>query len=107
MKKYAAIMKEIKLRTEVIRLFLSGACDAHYVPTTVETIGLQFRKIFELIAFSSLAALAAATAMSAPHGGRVSVARSNTAARNIRARNIPAADNRAARNSLSSRAAPP
>jgi hypothetical protein len=31
-------------------------CDAHYAPTTVETIGLQFRKIFELIAFSSLAA---------------------------------------------------
>jgi hypothetical protein len=31
--KYAAIMKEIKLRTEVINLFLSGARDAHYVPT--------------------------------------------------------------------------
>jgi hypothetical protein len=54
--KYAAIMKEIKLRTEVINLFLSGARDAHYVPTTVETIGLQFRKLFELIAFASLAA---------------------------------------------------
>jgi hypothetical protein len=54
--KYAALMKQIKLRTEVIQLFLSGQCDAHYMPTTVETIGLQFRKLFELIAFSSLAA---------------------------------------------------
>ncbi len=54
--KYAAIMKEIKLRTEVINLFLSGERDAHYVSTTVETIGLQFRKLSELIDFSSLAA---------------------------------------------------
>jgi hypothetical protein len=54
--KYAEVMKEIKLRTEVIDLFLRGALTAHYLPTTVETIGLQFRKIFELIAFASLAA---------------------------------------------------
>jgi len=54
--KYAANMKEIKLRTEVIDLFLSGQLDTRYVPTTVETIGLQFRKLFELIAFASLAA---------------------------------------------------
>ncbi|MGC1416991.1 MAG: hypothetical protein WA817_17015 [Candidatus Acidiferrum sp.] len=54
--KYASAMKEIKLRTEVISLFLSGQREARYVPTTVETIGLQFRKVFELIAFASLAA---------------------------------------------------
>ena len=54
--KYAATMKEIKLRTEVITLYLAGKRDALYAPTTIETIGLQFRKIFELIAFSSLAA---------------------------------------------------
>ena len=54
--KYATTMKEIKLRTEVINLFLSGQREAKYVPTTVETIGLQFRKIFKLMAFASLAA---------------------------------------------------
>lgn len=54
--KYASIMKEIKLRVEVIQLFLSGQKEAGYVPPTVETIGLQFRKVFELIAFASLAA---------------------------------------------------
>jgi hypothetical protein len=54
--KYVAIMKEIKLRTDVINAFLSGQCGAVYTLTTVETVGLQFRKIFELIAFASLAA---------------------------------------------------
>lgn len=54
--KYAAVMKEVKLRVEVIDLFLSGRRDAHYVPTTVECVGLQFRKIFELVAFGSLTA---------------------------------------------------
>jgi hypothetical protein len=49
-------MKEIKLRTEVITLFLSGQREARYLPTTIETIGLQFRKVFELIVFASLAA---------------------------------------------------
>lgn len=53
---YGSVMKEIKLRTEVIRLFLSGQREARYVPPTVETIGLQFRKTFELILFASLAA---------------------------------------------------
>ena len=55
-KKYAAVMREIKLRTEVIEHFLLGGKDAVYVPTTIETIGLQFRKVFESIAFASLAA---------------------------------------------------
>jgi len=54
--KYAGVMKEIKLRVEVVNKFLSGQLAAHYIPTTVETVGLQFRKIFELIAFASLAA---------------------------------------------------
>ena len=54
--KYASVMKEIKLRTEVITLFLPGQREARYVPTTIETIGLQFRKVLELIAFASLAA---------------------------------------------------
>ncbi|MGD1100530.1 MAG: hypothetical protein ABSA59_00560 [Terriglobia bacterium] len=54
--KYAGTMSEIKLRTEVIHLFLSGQREARYIPTTVETIGLQFRKVFELIAFASLVA---------------------------------------------------
>lgn len=54
--KYANVMKEIKLRMEVINRFLSGQKEAVYVPTTVETVGLQFRKIFELIAMASLAA---------------------------------------------------
>jgi hypothetical protein len=54
--KYATTTKEIKLRVEVINLFLSGQLAAHYMPTTIETIGLQFRKVFELIAFASLSA---------------------------------------------------
>lgn len=54
--KYANVMKEIKLRAEVINRFLSVQREALYVPTTVETVGLQFRKIFELIIFASLAA---------------------------------------------------
>jgi hypothetical protein len=54
-KKYAEAMKEIKLRMEVVNLFLKGERNAHYDPTTVETIGLQYRKVFELIPFASLA----------------------------------------------------
>lgn len=53
---YGSVMKEIKLRTEVIAHFLSGQSKTKYAPTTVETVGLQFRKIFELIVFASLAA---------------------------------------------------
>jgi hypothetical protein len=54
--KYAGVMTEIKLRTEVITLHLSGQLHSKYPASTIETIGLQFRKVFELIAFSSLAA---------------------------------------------------
>jgi hypothetical protein len=53
--KYAEVMKEIKLRMEVIDSFLSGERETRYFATTIETVGLQFRKIFELIAFASLA----------------------------------------------------
>lgn len=56
MEKYAEIMKEIKARTEFIDAFLYGQCDTTFVFTTTETVGLQFRKVFELIAFASLAA---------------------------------------------------
>ena len=54
--KYLAVMAEIKLRTHVIQTFLSGAQNAVYKASSIETTGLQFRKVFELIAFASLAA---------------------------------------------------
>ncbi|MBO2697570.1 hypothetical protein [Shewanella algae] len=54
--KYAECMEEIKKRTEVIRAFLDGRCNALYKQTTVESICLQVRKILELIALASLAA---------------------------------------------------
>lgn len=49
-------MREIKRRTEVIDFFLRKDGHALYYPTTIESICLQFRKILELIAFSSLIA---------------------------------------------------
>jgi hypothetical protein len=54
--KYAAVMKEIKLRVEVIVALSSGRANCVYIPSTIESIGLQFRKCFEHIAFASLAA---------------------------------------------------
>jgi hypothetical protein len=53
---YAEQMREIKRRTEVIDFFLQKSGHALYQPTTIESICLQFRKILELIAFSSLIA---------------------------------------------------
>lgn len=53
---YADQMREIKRRTEVIDFFLYKDGHAMYEFTTVETVCLQFRKILELIAFSSLVA---------------------------------------------------
>lgn len=53
---YAQQMREIKRRTEVIDFFLHKGGHALYQPTTIESICLQFRKILELIAFSSLIA---------------------------------------------------
>jgi hypothetical protein len=55
-RQYANVMVEIKRRFRVIDHFMSGKNAAIYMPTTVETIGLQFRKILELIAFASLTA---------------------------------------------------
>jgi hypothetical protein len=55
-RQYTNVMVEIKRRSRVIDHFMSGKNAAIYMPTTTETIGLQFRKIFELIAFASLAA---------------------------------------------------
>ncbi len=54
--KYRAVLIEIKRRTAVVDAFLAGATHALYLPTTVESICLQIRKILELIAFSSLIA---------------------------------------------------
>jgi hypothetical protein len=54
--RYADAMKEIKLRISVILSYNSGERNSKYKAATVETLGLQFRKVFELIAFSSLAA---------------------------------------------------
>jgi hypothetical protein len=55
-RQYANVMTEIKRRSRVIDHFVSGKSAAIYMPTTAETIGLQFRKTFELIAFASLTA---------------------------------------------------
>lgn len=54
--KYCDLMEEIKRRTSVIDFFLSGAGHALFEPTTLESIGLQVRKILELIAMASLVA---------------------------------------------------
>jgi hypothetical protein len=53
---YAEQMREIKRRIEVIDFYLFKGGHAMYKPTTTESICLQFRKILELIAFSSLIA---------------------------------------------------
>ena len=53
---YTNQMQEIKHRISVIDYYLSGHGHAFYKPTTTESICLQFRKILELIAFSSLIA---------------------------------------------------
>lgn len=53
---YAEQMQEIKRRTQVIDHFLYKGGHALFQPTTTETVCLQFRKILELIAFSSLIA---------------------------------------------------
>lgn len=53
---YCNVMEEIKQRTSVIDFFLVGKGHALYEPTTLESIGLQIRKILELIAMASLVA---------------------------------------------------
>ena len=58
--KYCGVMEEVKLRMAVIDFFLFGQGNAMYMPTTLETVCLQLRKILELVAFSSLIANKAA-----------------------------------------------
>jgi hypothetical protein len=53
---YAQQMREIKRRIEVIDFFMLKGGHALYQPTTIESVCLQFRKVLELIAFSSLIA---------------------------------------------------
>ena len=55
-RQYTNVMTEIKRRSRVVHHFMGAQNAALYMPTTTETIGLQFRKIFELIAFASLSA---------------------------------------------------
>lgn len=49
-------MNEIKSRTDVIRRFLHNKTTTGYHLTDTESVALQFRKIFELIALASLVA---------------------------------------------------
>src|ERR1700686_4533389 len=54
--KYADCMTFIRYRLEVIDRFLSRQLTTGYEIPDMETICLQFRKVFELIAMSSLCA---------------------------------------------------
>lgn len=54
--KYRKCLYEIKRRTEVIRDFITKKKTTGYLITEVEFICLQFRKVIELIALSSLVA---------------------------------------------------
>ncbi|MGH9737892.1 MAG: hypothetical protein ACRD4X_04810 [Candidatus Acidiferrales bacterium] len=54
--KYCDLMEEIKRRTAVVDFFHAGGGHALYLPTTVESVALQLRKIMELIALGSLVA---------------------------------------------------
>jgi hypothetical protein len=56
MPRYASLMKEVKLRVKVIDHLSFGDGNALFVPTTVESIYLQLRKILELVIFGSLIA---------------------------------------------------
>lgn len=55
-KKYQNNLYDIKKRTEVISEHLSGIRNTKYLITEVEFLCLQFRKILELVALSSLVA---------------------------------------------------
>jgi hypothetical protein len=58
--KYCSLMAEIKRRTLVVNNFAPGRAVAIYKATTIELVYLQFRKVLELIAMSSLLANAKA-----------------------------------------------
>jgi len=51
---YCNVMEEIKKRVAVVNGFLHGDCYTMYKATTLECVGLQIRKILELIALGSL-----------------------------------------------------
>lgn len=55
-KKYYVNMTEINLRVALINVSLAKRPATELIPMAIEAIGLQFRKVFELIAFASLAA---------------------------------------------------
>lgn len=54
--RYTWCMNEIKSRTDVIGRFLHNKTTTGYHLTDTESVSLQFRKIFELIALASLVA---------------------------------------------------
>ena len=51
---YRERMQEIVYRLDVVEAFIRGDRNALYMPTTVESIYLQFRNVLELIATASL-----------------------------------------------------
>lgn len=52
--KYEQCLNEIKQRIEVIKTHLTGKNSTRYLITEVEFLAIQFRKVVELIAFSSI-----------------------------------------------------
>ena len=54
--KYIWCMKEIKHRTDVISNFLDGKKTTGQLPTDMEFVALQFRKVLELIVLASISA---------------------------------------------------
>ena len=53
---YAAIMEEIKKRTDIIMRLIDGEINMVWIRTQAETIALQMRMIIESIALASLSA---------------------------------------------------
>ena len=58
---YRDRIAEAKRRLDVIEAFLAGQVSAVYLPTTVESVYLQFRKVLELIVMASISANDGAT----------------------------------------------
>ena len=54
LKSYVLLMEEIKSRQTAIGHYLDGTKSGLFPATTAESVGLQFRKVFELIAFGCL-----------------------------------------------------
>jgi hypothetical protein len=51
---YVLLLEEVKKRQFAVGTYLDGTRSGIFPATTAESVGLQFRKIFELIAFGSL-----------------------------------------------------